>query len=216
MEPPLLEVNDLCFSYPGDEKVLNGISFSLASGERVELAGANGAGKTTFFRCLTGLEKNWSGIIRLAGQSIRSEKDFQGLRRKVGYSLQNAEDQLFFPSVMEDVCFGPLNLGLDEMEAQNRALATLETLGIGNLRDAISLNLSGGQQKLVALAAVLAMQPEILLLDEPLNGLDARAAACLLQALEDSNAAMMIVSHDGAFFSKLVNRSLKLRNGSLE
>lgn len=188
----------------------------LAPGESVELYGPNGSGKTTLFRCLTGLEKNWQGSILLEGQPVRNEKDFQNLRKHIGYSLQNAEDQLFFPSVIEDVSFGSLNLGMSEAQARERALATLDLLGIATLSESLSYKLSGGQQKLVALAAVLAMRPQALLLDEPLNGLDAASARRLLAVLENLDCAKIIVAHDTQLFAKICSRKLVLRNGKLE
>lgn len=211
----LLEVENLRFAYPGTPPILSGVSFSLAQGENIELAGVNGSGKTTLFRCLTGLEKNWSGSIRLNGALISSEGDFQRLRRQVGYSLQNAEDQLFFPSVIEDVCFGPINLGLNELQAKERALETLDSLGIAYLADSFSFRLSGGQQKLVALAAVLAMRPDALLLDEPLNGLDAAAAKRLHDVLAGLGCAKIIVTHDTAFFRRICSQTFSLRDGRL-
>lgn len=216
MAGALLELKQLRFAYRDGPEVLAGISFSLERGEKVELVGANGSGKTTLFRCITGLEKNWRGSILLDGGEIRTEKDFQYLRRKIGYALQNAEDQLFFPSVLEDASFGPLNLGLSEENAKARALETLELFGIGHLQDALSYKLSGGQQKLVALAAVLAMQPAALLLDEPLNGLDEQASARVLEILDGLDCAMIIVAHDTDYFKKICSRRLHLGNGRLE
>lgn len=216
MASPLLEVENLEFAYPAAPRLLAGISFSIFYGENVELAGQNGSGKTTLFRCLTGLEKNCQGTIRFDGQKIHSEKDFQKLRKSVCYSLQRAEDQLFFPTVLEDITFGPLNLGLDSQSAQKRALEALGSLGISDFAGRISYNLSGGQQKLVALAAVLAMRPRLLLLDEPLTGLDSLSAGRLLDVLTQLDCAKIVVSHDGGFFKDLFSRRLVLDNGELK
>lgn len=212
MADPLLHVSDLCFSY-GRRAVLRNLSLTLAKGEKIALAGPNGSGKTTFFRCLTGLEKIASGQILLSGRKVDTEADFQELRRVVGYSVQNAEDQLIFPTVLEDVSFGPLNLGLEEPEAKARQI--LAVLGLKGKEDWLTHQLSGGQQKLVALAAVLVMEPRILLLDEPFNGLDAAACGRLSRLLGERDCAMIVVAHDPEHLRGLCQRRLAMEDGAL-
>lgn len=214
MPDPLLSLKQIVFSYK-NQPVLNGLNLDLAPHESIGLIGANGSGKTTLFRCITGLEKVAKGQILFAGREINSAKDFQFLRRHVGFSLQNAEDQLIFPTVSEDVSFGPLNLGLSQQEANVRTKETLELLGIGSLADRFTIELSGGQQKLVALCAVLAMRPKLLLLDEPFNGLDQNGVKRLVKALTELACAKLIVAHDHSLLKKLCPRLLALSGGIL-
>lgn len=212
MPEPLLRLANLRFAY-GGRQVLAGIDLELSAAERVALTGANGSGKTTLFRCITGLEKAQAGVIIFAGCEMRAEKDFQALRRRLGYAVQNAEDQLIFPTVLEDLCFGPLNLGLTEDEAGARALAQLAELGLAGFDQRLTHQLSGGQQKLAALAAVLVMRPEVLLLDEPFNGLDDAACERLCAVLEGLDCGMIVVSHEARWLDRLCARRLLLANG---
>lgn len=209
-----LRLRDLHFGYAAFS-VLAGIDLEIRAGESVGLDGANGSGKTTLFRCITGLEKIAAGEIILNDERIKTEKDFAALRRKVGYSLQNAEDQLIFPTALEDASFGPLNLGLDQDAARARAEETLKLLGIEKLGERLTHELSGGQQKLVALAAVLAMQPRLLLLDEPFNALDSKAAGRVADVIANLDCARIIVAHDSAILDRLCERRLHLENGKL-
>lgn len=216
MPESLLELKNLAFAYPGCAPVLNGLNLSLRKGETLGLAGANGSGKTTLFRCITGLEKISGGEIILLGAKVKSERDFQSLRKKVGFCLQNAEDQLIFPTALEDASFGPLNLGLAQTEAEERGRWALDLFGAGAFADRLTHELSGGQQKLVALASVLAMRPAILLLDEPFNGLDVNARQTVAQTLQSLDCAKIIVAHDDSLLASLCDRILVLKNGKLK
>lgn len=209
-----LQIQDLCFAY-GPRQILRCVSFAIYAGESVGLSGANGSGKTTLFRCITGLEKADSGAIILNGQQMCVEKDFQGLRRCVGFSLQEAEDQLIFPTVLEDVSFGPLNIGCSETEAQAQATAVLNQLGLAGYEERLCHELSGGQQKLVALAGVLAMRPALLLLDEPFNALDANATKRVMEVIANLDCAKIIVAHDQTMLRQLCQRQLKLEQGKI-
>lgn len=199
----------------GPRPVLREISFALAPGQRVGLYGPNGSGKTTLFRCITGLVRPGRGVVRLHGRELRDEKDFHALRCKVGFVLQHAEDQLFFPSVLEDVAFGPLNLGLSAKEAREQARATLHRLGLEGFEQRLTHRLSGGEKKLVALATVLAMEPEALLLDEPTNDLDQEARQRLIDILCDLPTARMVISHDWDFLSRVCGEFYTIRAGHL-
>lgn len=211
----LLRLQNLDFAYNRASKVLDGLNLSLASGERIWIQGENGAGKSTLFRCITGLEKLTGGKIYLDGREIRKEKDFTTLRRSVGYILQNSEDQLFFPAVLEDVSFGPANLGLDEDAAKARARETLKLLGIEHLAMRNSVNLSGGEQKLAAIAAIFAMQPRLLLLDEPFNGLDSEKSCRLTSILNNMNCSMLMATHETYLATRLKMREYILKAGKL-
>lgn len=214
-DQPLLEACNLTFGYNG-QPVLGNLNFQLWPGQNLGLCGANGSGKTTLFRCLTGLEKCQSGQILLQGRPIKTEKDFSFLRRKVGYSLQNAEDQLIFPTVLEDICFGPLNLGLNQAEAEAEAKEMLGKIGLDGFENRLTHELSGGQQKLVALAAVFVMHPEVLLLDEPFNGLDSHASKLLCAILAEIDCPKILVIHDRALLGSLCQKWLRLENGRLQ
>ena len=199
----------------GDRLLLDGARLRLEPGERVALLGPNGAGKSTLLRALVGLEPAESGEIRAFGEAVRSEADFRAVRRRVGDLLQDPDDQLFCPTVIEDVAFGPLNLGLTEADAFARARDTLDRLALGHLAGRITHKLSGGEKRLAALAGVLAMRPDALLLDEPTNALDEENHARMLDLLGSLDAAMLIVSHDPRALARLPRRALTLRDGLL-
>lgn len=211
-----LIVENICFGYQPDRLVLRDLSLTLARGNKLGLSGANGSGKTTLFRCLTGLEKIRSGSISMCGNPVCKEKDFQQLRKKVAYCLQDAENQLLFPTVLEDLAFGPLNLGLSAKEAQVRAQETLQMCGLENFADRMIDELSGGEKKFVALAAMLAMRPKALLLDEPLNNLDNKARERLKEILASLDCAQIIVDHDAGFLKEICHSFAIFKNGRLE
>ncbi len=193
--------------------VLDRVSLTLAPGERLALVGANGAGKTTLLRTLVGLEPVASGRLTAFGTARRVEADFREVRIRAGYLFQDPDDQLFSPTVIEDVAFGPLNLGLTQAAAVARAEATLDRLGLAPLARRITHRLSGGEKRLVSLATVLAMEPQVLLLDEPTNALDETHLARLIEILAGLDMAMVIVSHDRVFLEKLATRAVLLRDG---
>ena len=188
MQTALLEVKNLSFSR-SDRVIFRNAAFSLAPKESLGLCGPIGCGKTTLLRILTGLERPQTMSLSLEGVPVTAQKDFQRLRRKVGFVLQNPDDQLFFPEVIEDVMFGPLNLGLSYAQARTRALDVLSMLGIANLAEDISFRLSGGQKRRAALLrALLCRDAKTLLLDEPFTGMDA-------ELVEDAVAATKPVSY---------------------
>lgn len=199
----------------GPRRVLKDVSFALAPGQRIGLYGPNGSGKTTLFRCITGLVRPSKGLVRFHGKALHDEKGFHALRCKVGFVLQHADDQLFFPTVLEDVAFGPLNLGLSAAEAGEQARATLQRLGLFGFEHRLTHHLSGGEKKLVALATVLAMDPEALLLDEPTNDLDQDARQRLIDILCDLPTARMVISHDWDFLSRVCGEYRTIREGHL-
>lgn len=199
----------------GPRRVLKDVSFALAPGQRIGLYGPNGSGKTTLFRCITGLVRPSKGLVRFHGKALHDEKGFHALRCKVGFVLQHADDQLFFPTVLEDVAFGPLNLGLSAAEAGEQARATLQRLGLSGFEQRLTHHLSGGEKKLVALATVLAMDPEALLLDEPTNDLDQDARQRLIDILCDLPTARMVISHDWDFLSRVCGEYRTIREGHL-
>jgi cobalt/nickel transport system ATP-binding protein len=212
MMTALLELDGVRVVRDG-RRVLDGASLALAPGERLALVGDNGAGKTTLLRTLVGLETPEAGRVLAFGRELRGEVDFRAARPRIGFLFQDPDDQLFCPTVLEDVAFGPLNLGRPEAEAFAAARATLDRLGLAALSDRLTHRLSGGEKRLAALAGVLATGAEALLLDEPTNALDARARAALIDRLAGLDAAMILVSHDRDLLARLATRAVALRGG---
>ncbi len=216
MTTPLLEGRGLTYNYPGrSAPVLQSADFVLGQ-ERLGLIGANGSGKTTLLHILMGLERPQAGEVRLQGTPMQGEKDFRILRNAVGFVFQQPDDQLFMPTVLEDVAFGPLNQGLSPDAARQRAEETLAALGLAGFGERITHRLSGGEKRLVSLATVLAMRPKVLLLDEPTNDLDPETRHRLLELLNGLPQAMCIVSHDWEFLHHTVQRLVVLKEGRLE
>ena len=191
----LLEIKNLNLTYPNGKKIFENAEITLQPGESQALWSPNGTGKTSLFRVVTGLLKPQTADIFLEDKAVTNEEEFKALRLKVGFVLQHADDQLFFPQVIDDVAFGPLNQGLNEKEARKVSEEALSNLGILELKDALSYELSGGQKKLVTLACVLSMKPQVLLLDEPTNGLDVDSKQRLIEVINKIDAAKIIISH---------------------
>jgi len=162
-----------------------------------------------------GLERPQAGSICCLGEVCRSEAEFQAIRGRIGLLFQDSDDQLFCPTVLDDVAFGPLNLGQAPAQALASALATLTALGLADFAERVTHRLSAGEKRLVALATVLAMAPTVLLLDEPTNGLVEITRARLIAHLASLHQAMLIVSHDHGFLARLAHRTLRLRAGRL-
>ncbi len=211
----LLQTRGLTYRYPRREPVLDKVDFALHKGDRLALTGANGAGKTTLFHLLVGLKKAKAGEIIAFGQTRRQEADFVEVRARAGFLFQDPDDQLFCPTVLEDVAFGPLNLGKSQSEAIAIAQQTLADLGMAGFDDRITYQLSGGEKRMITLACVLAMSPDVLLLDEPTNALDSQARQRLIDTLQGLPQAMIIISHDDDFLAQLANRRLRLESGKL-
>lgn len=214
MNSPLIELRNIGFDYPS-RPVLSALNFTLNPGERVALLGENGAGKSTLLQLMVGLHRASSGRLIAFGRERRDESDFRQVRARVGLLFQDADDQLFCPTVLEDVIFGPLNLGHSQTEARAIALQVLDSLGLEGYADRVTHKLSGGEKRMVSLATVLAMQPQVLLMDEPTNGLDEQAEQRLLDHLESLPLAMLFVSHDRRLVERLATRAVMLQNGHL-
>ena len=195
--------------------VLDDIHFEVHAGERICLVGPNGIGKSSLLHLMVGLLPSAAGTLTAFGQPRRTERDFADLRRRVGLLFQDSDDQLFCPTVAEDVAFGPLNLGASQAEAEVIASRTLARLGMAGFEDRITYRLSGGEKRMVALATVLAMTPEILLLDEPSAGLDEPAEARMIALLQSLNQAMVIVSHNRRTIDRLATRVVRLSREGL-
>lgn len=214
--PPLAAVEDIHFTYPGGTTpVLRGAWLTVRPGRRVGLLGHNGSGKSTLLHLLMGLLRPRSGRVLHHGTPLRREADFVPLRREVGFVFQNSDDQLFCPTVLEDVAFGPLNHGASPARARAMAEATLERLGLAGFGNRVTHRLSGGEKKLVALATVLVLQPRALLLDEPTNDLDPRTRDRLIDTLSACSATHLIISHDWDFLARTCDSFLTVQDGAV-
>lgn len=211
----LLALDDICFAYPGHAPVLEGACLQLSAGQRLSITGPNGAGKSTLLRITLGLQKPDRGTVTVFGTPRRQEADFHEVRRRIGLVFQDADDQLFCPTVAEDIAFGPLNLGKSRDEALQIVDSILQDLELTHLKDRITHKLSGGEKRLVTLATVLAMEPEALLLDEPTNALDVKNEARLLEILRALPQAILLVSHSSTFRAALAPDQLSLEGGQL-
>lgn len=212
---PLLSLSNVSFAYEPARPVLAGLDLELAAKERVGLVGPNGSGKSTILALIVGLLRPSAGQIKVFGKVRSAEADFREIRGRVGLLFQDSDDQLFCPTVAEDVAFGPLNLGLPRDQVRQIVAQTLQSLGLAGYEDRITYRLSGGEKRLVALATVLAMQPEVLLLDEPTTGLDEEATARVIEVLARLPLAMVLISHQREILDRLVHRTCRLANGRL-
>ncbi len=211
----IIELSDVTYAYPGGPTVLDRACLVVGRGERVGIVGPNGSGKTTLFHLIMGLIRPLSGGMRIFGRDVSDEKDFFEVRRKIGFLFQNPDDQLFCPTVLEDVAFGPLNLGMPTAQARTIAQKTLATLGIADFAHRVSHKLSQGEKKLVALASVLAMSPEVLILDEPTAGLDQDTRARLMKILDGLGLTLITTSHEMDFLSRMAGVFYALTNGRI-
>ena len=212
----ILSLQEISFHYPNGPTVINNLDFTLNKGDRIGLTAPNGSGKSTLFHLIVGLLKTGSGRILCEDREIIKEEDFRYLRCRVGLLFQDADDQLFFPTVLEDVAFGPLNLGKSKEEALAVSHQTLQRLGLTDFADRITFKLSGGEKKLVALATVLAMEPDVLLLDEPTAGLDRNTKLRLIELLNNfTDLSYLIVSHEFDFLTATTNHIYTMENGKI-
>jgi cobalt/nickel transport system ATP-binding protein len=209
---PIIIVQDLLFSYPQQEPILAKINFTIKSGEKVALMGATGAGKSTLLENLIGLKLPRSGQIFIKGVTLES-KNLSALRRQVGFAFQNPDDQLFMPTILEDVMFGARNYGMSVIDAKEKARSILSQLGLIEYENRSSHELSGGQKRLAAIASILVLEPSILILDEPTNGLDPAWRRKLAQVLSELPLeVILIASHDLNWLKKTTHRALILAN----
>lgn len=209
--PPTLAVKQVSFSYPDGHQALKDVSLEIAPGEKVALVGPNGAGKSTLMLHLNGLLQG-QGTIEIAGLPVVKEH-FPIIRGKVGMVFQNPDDQLFSPTVFDDVAFGPLHMGLPESDIRQRVTKSLALVGMDGFEERLSHHLSLGQKKRVAIATVLSMDPEILVLDEPSAGLDPRARRALINLLRDLPLTMLVSSHDMLMVRELFPRMIIMDEG---
>jgi len=210
----LVEVESLRHVYPDGTVALRDVSFRITHGESVAIIGANGAGKSTLLLHLNGYLAPTAGAVRVGDLSL-TKKTLPEIRRRVGMVFQEPDDQLFMPTVYEDVAFGPVNLGLSAPEVEVRVKEALERVGVAHLRDRPPYRLSGGEKKRVAIATVLSMAPDILVMDEPTNGLDPFARRRLIELLADFRHTKIFTSHDLDMVLDLCERTIVLHDGEV-
>ncbi|NIS81148.1 MAG: ATP-binding cassette domain-containing protein [Anaerolineales bacterium] len=208
-----IEIENLRFSYPDGQKALRGVSLFIAPGEKVALVGPNGAGKSTLMLHLNGILSD-RGEVRVCG-TIVEESTLGEIRASVGLVFQDPDDQLFSPTVFEDVAFGPLYMGLPEVKVRERVTRALQAVDLQDYEERISHHLSEGEKKRVAIATVLSMDPEILVLDEPTSGLDPRARRCLINLLRELPQTMLVATHDLHMVAELFTRTIVIDQGEL-
>ncbi len=210
-EKDIVKVSGLHFAYPDGHAALRGISFNLCAGDKAALVGPNGAGKSTLMLHLNGI-LGGRGEIEIAGMRLTRD-NLPVIRAMVGLVFQNPDDQLFSPTVFEDVAFGPLHMGLPETEVFARVDSALEAVRMSSYRDRLSHHLSVGEKKRIAIATVLSMNPSILILDEPSAGLDPRARRTLINLLRDLRITMLVSTHDMRLAQELFPRTIVMDDG---
>jgi cobalt/nickel transport system ATP-binding protein len=212
---PALEVVDLAYEYPDGNQALYGVNFSVAPGERVALLGPNGSGKTTLILHLNGILTAGHGEVKVDGALVdtNDKESLRRIRGNVGVVFQDPDDQLFMPTVAEDVAFGPFNMGLRGEELEQVVKEALEAVGMLNFRDRPPHHLSFGQRRRVAVATVLAMKPRIVVLDEPSSNLDPASRRELADILRSLDITMLMVTHDLPYAYELCERSMVLSGG---
>lgn len=214
-----LSTENLSFTYPDGTQALKNINIEIEKGEKVAIIGPNGAGKSTLFSHFNGLTEPTSGCVKIEGKPISFEKDeLLKVRQKVGIVFQDPNDQLFAPTVKEDIAFGPMNLGLSYDEVEKRVENALKMVGMENYEDKTPHHLSGGQQKRIAIAGIIAMKPELMILDEPTAGLDPDSVEKVLNIMNQLNKegmTLIISSHDIDMISKYADKIFVLYNGEI-
>jgi len=214
MSHHIVELKDVHFQYPDGTEALKGISFKVFHGESVGITGANGAGKTTLLLNLNGHLLPTSGEISI-GDIPLTKKTKQEIRKKVGFVFQRPDDQLFMPSVYEDVAFGPINLGLDQEKVDERVKSALQMVGCLHLMKRPPHRLSEGQKRAVAIAAVMAMNPDILVMDEPASNLDPKSRRQLINLLKGFQHTKIVASHDLDLILDVCERCIMIKDGKI-
>lgn len=212
MSHHIAEVKNLHYIYPDGHKALNGVNFRIQHGGSVGLVGANGAGKTTLLMLLAGAIFPCNGEV-IVGEIPVVKKNLPLIRQKVGMLFQNSDDQLFMTTVYDDVAFGPRNYKLDELKVEQCVVRALQTVGIEHLRDRAPYKLSGGEKRAAAIATVLSMNPDILVMDEPSTALDPRSRRRLINLLKGFAHTKIIATHDLDLVFELCERTIVLKDG---
>lgn len=210
----MIAVAGLGFVYPDGYRALDGLDLTVSAGERVALLGPNGAGKTTLALHLNGIHEIQEGTVEVSGMAVNGP-NLREIRRRVGMVFQDTDDQLFMPTVAEDVGFGPSNLGLRGEELQAQVEEALDQVGAGDLAGRAPHHLSGGERRRVALATVLSMRPDVLVLDEPTGGLDPAGRRDLAEVLATLDVTQLLITHDLPFALELCDRAVIVNGGKV-
>lgn len=210
----MIHTRNISYTYPDGNRALSNVSIDIGEGSTVAVVGANGAGKSTLLSLLVGILEPSEGEIEIAGIPMKKER-LEEIRRKVGFVFQNPDDQLFMARVFDDVAFGPRNFGHSAEEAAEMAERAVETMNIGHLKHRAPHKLSGGEKRNVAIAAVLAMKPEVLLFDEPSSYLDPKSRRNFIRAMETLHHTKFIATHDLDLVLDLCERVIILKNGEV-
>lgn len=211
----VIEVEKLSVFYQNRGYVLKDLSLTVSDGEKIGIKGANGSGKTTLLFALEGFVKVSSGKIKLFGKEMKKEEDFKHARKKIGFLFQNSDDQLFSPTVEDDLAFGPLNLGWDRDVVKEKVERVIEYFGLEHLRSRFSHTLSYGEKKIVSIASIVVMEPELFLFDEPTSALDEKTAEKIKEFIISQNKTFVIVSHESAFIESVCDKIYLLSDGKL-
>jgi cobalt/nickel transport system ATP-binding protein len=213
----IIKLENISFSYPERGVIFEDLNFEIYKGERIGIKGANGSGKTTLLYIIVGLLKPQKGNVIIFGKNMEKESDFYEVRKKIGFLFQDSDDQLFSPTVEEDIAFGPLNLRIERKKVEEIVERTIRELGIENLRKRITGTLSYGEKRIVAIATIFSMEPEILLLDEPTTGLDEDTEKRIKEILiSKKDITLCIVSHEINFMKDICNKIYLLEKGKLK
>jgi len=214
---PIIKLENVSFSYPERGIIFEDLNFEIYKGDRIGIKGPNGSGKTTLLYIIVGLLKPQKGKVIILGKNMEKENDFYEVRKKIGFLFQDSDDQLFYPTVEEDIAFGPLNLKIERRKVREIVDKTIKELGIENLRKRITGTLSYGEKRIVAIATIFSMEPEILLLDEPTSGLDEDTEEKIKKILiSKKDITLCIVSHEINFIRDVCNKIYLLENGKLK
>lgn len=214
MSHHIIELQDVHYTYPDGTRALDGISFRIVHGESVGIVGANGAGKSTLLLQINGTLISTRGRVRI-GETILSKKTAREVRKRIGFIFQNSDDQLFMPTVFEDVAFGPLHLGWTQENVEQSAIKALEQVRCVHLRDRPPHKLSEGQKRSVSIASVISMDPDILVMDEPSSNLDPRSRRQLIQLLKTFQHSKLLATHDLDMVLDLCERTIILSEGRI-
>ncbi len=211
----IVDIRKLHFSYHHGQEIFKGLNFSLNKGDKVGIIGSNGSGKTTLFHIIVGLIKPIKGDVYIFDKKRTNEKDFFEVRQKIGLLFQESDDQLFCPTVEEDIAFGPLNIGKSHEEVKLVVKDVCEKFSLSGLERKVTYRLSGGEKRLVAFATLAAMNPECLLLDEPTSGLDEATTERILRYIKNHVETYIVVSHDFEFLKDAVNKIFFIKDGKM-
>jgi cobalt/nickel transport system ATP-binding protein len=212
----IIRLSNVAFGYGADSSLLRNLDFAVHRGDRIGIVGPNGCGKTTLFYLIMGLLKPHEGVIEIFGKKRLKEDDFVEVREKIGLLFQNSDDQLFCPSVREEVAFGPLNFGKRGQEVENIVDESLGSVGLESFKQRVPYHLSGGEKRRLAMATILAMKPSVLLLDEPTLGLDLPTVEKIVEILNGPGLSYVIISQNRDFLKRTASKLYTFENGALK